>query len=146
MDLGDDMDEEMRAAIAMSMQMQGEGGGGSVSTGGADVDDLYASGNKGDAKPAAIDPDEEEALKLSLALAEQVNTEEKVKSALQDENYVKSLFGDLPVDLDNASIQAALQSITKGGEPSKDDDKKKKEDEDKKKKDSDESESKKSKK
>ncbi len=138
MDLGDDMDEEMRSAIALSLQMQQQGDG--------DADNLYKSGGAttGTAAAAgtgpaaaAVDDEEAEALKLSLALAEQQQSEEKVKSALQDQNYVKSLFGDLPVDLDNASIQEALQSITKGGDAAKKDEPKKKSDEDKKKDDKD---------
>jgi hypothetical protein len=70
---------------------------------------------------------------LSMALAQQSEKEDAVKKDLQNPDFVKSLFGGLPVDLDDASIQAALESITKGtgakedeGKPS--DPKKKKKD------------------
>ncbi len=130
MDLGDDMDEEMRNAIALSLQMQQQGGS----------DDLYSDTTPVQpAKPPAAtsqqqDDEDAEALKLSLALAEQSQKEEQLKAALQDQEYVKQLFGDLPVDLDDKSIQAALEQITKGGSDKKDEKKDEKESDPKKKK------------
>ena len=118
MDLGDDMDEEMRSAIALSMQMQAGGGG----------DELYKDmpplkNEEGASLLQHTDKDDDEALKLSLALAEQSQKEDAVKAALNNQDYVRGLFGDLPVDLDDAAIQAALESITKGSPaPAKDED------------------------
>ncbi len=131
MDLGDDMDEEMRSAIALSMQMQGGGG-----------DELYKDlpplHKEESASLLQHDDNKEdaEAMRLSMQLAEQSQKEDAVKAALNNEDYVKSLFGDLPVDLDDASIQAALESITKGSaaapkEEGKQPDPKKKKDADK---------------
>jgi 26S proteasome regulatory subunit N10 len=125
MDLGaDEMDEEMRNAIALSMQMQG---------GGDDFAGMPPLGS--DEKTPLLSEDDAEALKvvikigwtrtrscvdrcvfkLSKALAQQSEKEDAVKNDLQNPDYVRQLFGGLPVDLDDASIQAALEAITKGG-------------------------------
>ena len=120
MDLGEEMDEEMRSAIALSMQMQAGGDGGG--------DELYKDMPplKNDERASLLqhdDKEDDEALKLSMALAEQSQKEDAVKTALGNQDYVRSLFGDLPVDMDDASIQAALDSITKGSPaPAKDED------------------------
>ena len=60
-------------------------------------------------------------MQLSLALAQQSEKEDAVKNDLQNPDYVKQLFGGLPVDLDDASIQAALEAITKGAGDKKND-------------------------
>ena len=119
----DDMDEEMRAAIALSLQMEQ-----------AEDETVPASvaPSSSAATVVAEDPDVAAALAMSRALTQQSDQEAEVMTALQDADYVKSLFGDLPVDLDDASIQEALQSITKGSgtdEGKESDPKKKKKDE-----------------
>ncbi len=106
MDLGgDDMDEEMRNAIALSMQMQGEESG---------MPPLV------DEKTPLLSEDDAEAVKLSMALAQQSEKEDAIKNELQNPDYVKQLFGGLAVDTDDASIQAALEAITKGTPSKKD--------------------------
>lgn len=102
MDTGDDVSEEMKAAIALSMQQAA----------GQNGDDLYS--DNGGVKPMDTkDDDEAEALKMSLALQKQSESEDALKAALKDHDFVKDLFGDLPVDLDDAAIKDALQTITK---------------------------------